>query len=212
MQRLLLPFAVGFLAALAVTMSFSVLSAGRAAAVQFPADSLVTPADASADSVQATTPEPGIREAAMPAPMGAAGADADLPSRNAQESGVRAGDNVAVAGGAGSPGPATGTTPTSGSSQAREVAGASLSLRRDSTTVAHERRLARTFGAMGSKDAARVLEQLSDADIGTVLGYLNERQAAGIMSNFDPERAARLGERALRNSNRANTTLDTGDL
>src|SRR5690606_41748707 len=43
MQRLLFPFAVGFLAALAATMSFSVLATGRTAALHFPADSLPLP-------------------------------------------------------------------------------------------------------------------------------------------------------------------------
>jgi hypothetical protein len=182
MQRLLLPFAVGFLAALAATMSFSVLAAGRAAAVQFPPadsssvqaaeaeDEMSRVSSGSADVVSSYTPV-GRESSSEPAEASARGSSAAAASRAA---------------------------PTRLTSD--QGAGAALTIRRDSAGMVIERRLARTFGAMNAKDAARVMEQMSDADINTLLGHLNERQAAGILANISPERAARLGERTLRGS------------
>jgi hypothetical protein len=60
------------------------------------------------------------------------------------------------------------------------------------------RRLAKLFGAMQAREAARVLERMSDSDIQVVLNQLADRQAAGILSNLSPERAAQLTQVVLR--------------
>jgi hypothetical protein len=182
MQRLLLPFAVGFLAALAATMSFSVLAAGRAAAVQFPpADSTSAPAEEAEGEMSSVSS--GADDVVLSrTPVGRVSAS-EPPEASARGGSAAAAPQAA---------PARLTSD--------ESAGAALTIRRDSAGVVIERRLARTFGAMSAKDAARVMEQMSDADINTLLGHLNERQAAGILANISPERAARLGERTLRGS------------
>jgi cytoskeletal protein RodZ len=59
-------------------------------------------------------------------------------------------------------------------------------------------RIAKIFGAMSSKDAARVLQQLDDSDVQTVLSGLNDKQAAAILAGFPPERAASISRAALR--------------
>jgi hypothetical protein len=53
-----------------------------------------------------------------------------------------------------------------------------------------EGRLAKIFGSMQPRDAARVLEQMDDQDIVVILGMLNDRQAAAVLSNLAPQRAA----------------------
>lgn len=58
-------------------------------------------------------------------------------------------------------------------------------------------RLAKLFAAMPAKDAARVLEQMDDAEIETVLSYLRDRQAAAILGSLPTERAAGIGRSVL---------------
>lgn len=201
MKRQLVPFMIGFLVALIAAMSAAVMGAGRDAAALLP------PPDSLGVSVADSTEVAATMASGLPRPAGAGvGAGVGVPamldvSNNrsaATEPGSSSTTAVAqdapttrgssqVAGGEGAPG-----TPVSEPAPI-------LSLTRDSSAVVHERRLARTFGAMSPRDAARVLEQMSDADVATVLGYLNERQSAGILSSLPPTRAARLGELALRN-------------
>lgn len=57
-------------------------------------------------------------------------------------------------------------------------------------TQAHQRRLAKIFATMGPKDAARVLAQMTDHDVEIILGLLSDRQAAAILINLPPPRAA----------------------
>jgi flagellar motility protein MotE (MotC chaperone) len=53
-----------------------------------------------------------------------------------------------------------------------------------------ESRLAKIFGAMQSKDAARVLEQMNDRDVRVILGMMSDKQAAAIIGAFTPQHAA----------------------
>jgi len=59
-------------------------------------------------------------------------------------------------------------------------------------------RLGKIFTAMQPREAARVLEQMSDHDVGVILGMVTDRQAAAILSNLPPERAAGISRDALR--------------
>ena len=57
--------------------------------------------------------------------------------------------------------------------------------------------LARIFTAMQPRDAARVLGQLTDAEIREILTRMGARQAAAVLSNMAPERAAVLSRTVL---------------
>lgn len=59
------------------------------------------------------------------------------------------------------------------------------------------RRLAKVFGAMKARDAARVLSELSDPEVEAILVMLGDRQAGQILSTFPAERAAALSRRVL---------------
>lgn len=63
--------------------------------------------------------------------------------------------------------------------------------------TASERRLAKVFTAMEPKQAAKVLQHMSDGDVQIILGYVGPRQAASIMSELPPERVAKLSKLAL---------------
>ncbi len=63
-----------------------------------------------------------------------------------------------------------------------------------------ERRLAKIFGAMRPQEAARVLEQMDDSDVKTILNYLGDRQAAAILGSFRPERAAGISRLTMRSA------------
>jgi hypothetical protein len=59
---------------------------------------------------------------------------------------------------------------------------------------AQPRRIARIFAAMAARDAAKVMVQLDDADVQAIVGALTEKQAAAILANFPPERAAKISK------------------
>ncbi|MCC6316068.1 MAG: hypothetical protein IT361_00155 [Gemmatimonadaceae bacterium] len=59
-------------------------------------------------------------------------------------------------------------------------------------------KVSRIFGAMPAKDAARVLEQLEDADVKAILTGLSDKQAAGIMQHLPANRAAAISKLVLR--------------
>jgi len=59
------------------------------------------------------------------------------------------------------------------------------------------RRMARIFAAMKPAEAAAVLQQLSDEEVGPVLLLVGERPAAQILGAFEPERAASLSRVVL---------------
>ncbi|HET7275494.1 MAG TPA: hypothetical protein VFI91_10065 [Longimicrobiaceae bacterium] len=60
----------------------------------------------------------------------------------------------------------------------------------DSSTVAARERLAKLFGAMQPRDAARVMEKMGDHEVQVILSLLRDRQAGAILSSLPPERAA----------------------
>lgn len=59
-------------------------------------------------------------------------------------------------------------------------------------------KVAKIFAAMPAKDAAMVLEQLEDAEVQSVISTLSEKQAAAILRNFPPARAATISKAVLR--------------
>ncbi len=59
-------------------------------------------------------------------------------------------------------------------------------------------KVSRIFAAMPPKDAAKVLEQLSDTEVTEILRSLSEKQAAGIMQFLPPARAAAISKLALK--------------
>jgi len=66
--------------------------------------------------------------------------------------------------------------------------------------TAAEHRIAKIFGAMQAKDAARVLAQMSDADVRVILAALAPRQQAAILGLFPVERAAEIAKASLRDA------------
>ena len=50
---------------------------------------------------------------------------------------------------------------------------------------------------MEPKQAAKVLEHMTDGDIHIILGYVGPRQAAAIMAELPPERVAALSKLAM---------------
>ena len=67
----------------------------------------------------------------------------------------------------------------------------------DTVVQASERRIAKVFTAMDSKQAAKVLDHMTDNDVQIILGYVGPRQAASIMSALPPERVATLSKLAM---------------
>jgi hypothetical protein len=67
----------------------------------------------------------------------------------------------------------------------------------DTTVRESERRLAKVFIAMDPKQAAKVLEHMSDNDVHVILGYVGPRQAASIMAALPPERVATLSKLSM---------------
>ena len=60
------------------------------------------------------------------------------------------------------------------------------------------RRVAKVFTSMDAKQAAKVLEHMSDGDVHIILGYVGVKQAAAIMSALPPERVATLSKLAMK--------------
>jgi hypothetical protein len=73
---------------------------------------------------------------------------------------------------------------------------------------ASERRLAKIFSSMSPKDAAKVLVNMEDGDVKVILGYLGNRQAAAILGSFPPARAAELSRLALKGAPPASGAKD----
>lgn len=59
-------------------------------------------------------------------------------------------------------------------------------------------KMGKIFGAMPAKDAAKVLEQLSDSEVHDILRVLTDKQAAGILQFLPPARAASISKLALK--------------
>jgi hypothetical protein len=63
-----------------------------------------------------------------------------------------------------------------------------------------QKRISRVFAAMAPRDAAKVLEQMNDADVSIILGNLTEKQTGAIMALLPAPRVAALSRGALRSS------------
>lgn len=61
-----------------------------------------------------------------------------------------------------------------------------------------EKRIAKVFTSMDPKQAAKVLEHMSDGDVQIILGYVGVKQAAAIMAELPPERSATLSKMAIK--------------
>jgi flagellar motility protein MotE (MotC chaperone) len=57
--------------------------------------------------------------------------------------------------------------------------------------------LSKVFTAMEPKQAAKVLEHMSDGDVQVILGYVGPRQAASIMAEMPPQRVATLSKLSM---------------
>ncbi len=67
----------------------------------------------------------------------------------------------------------------------------------DTAREASQRRIAKVFTSMDAKQAAKVLEHMTDNDVEIILGYVGPRQAASIMAALPPERVATLSKLAM---------------
>jgi hypothetical protein len=63
--------------------------------------------------------------------------------------------------------------------------------------LAADGRLAKLFAAMPAKDAARVLDQMSDADIVAILSGMTDKRAGEILALLPPTRSAAVTRLAL---------------
>lgn len=68
----------------------------------------------------------------------------------------------------------------------------------DSPAAPGMAKVARIFAAMPPKDAAKVLEQLDDAEVQGVISAVSEKQAAAILQHFPAPRAAMISKGVLR--------------
>jgi flagellar motility protein MotE (MotC chaperone) len=64
----------------------------------------------------------------------------------------------------------------------------------DTAAVESEKRIAKVFTSMDAKQAAKVLEHMTDNDVKVILGYVGVKQAAQILSALPPERVANLSK------------------
>ena len=72
----------------------------------------------------------------------------------------------------------------------------------DSAAKEPERRLAKVFTSMDAKQAAKVLDHMSDGDVQVILGYVGTRQAAAILAELPPERVAAISKQTIQGAKR----------
>jgi hypothetical protein len=77
------------------------------------------------------------------------------------------------------------------------AAAAAVEAANDTVKQASEKRIAKVFSSMDAKQAAKVLEHMTDDDVQVILGYVGPRQAASIMTALPPERVATLSKLAM---------------
>jgi hypothetical protein len=68
---------------------------------------------------------------------------------------------------------------------------------RDTARRLAPQRLAKLFGSMQAREAARVLEKMTDPEVEQILNSLSDRTAASVLSNLTPERAAQISQVVL---------------
>src|SRR6185503_6046653 len=81
-------------------------------------------------------------------------------------------------------------TPAPAAAAPAAAAPAAAAPANDTAGEGSERRLAKVFTSMDAKQAAKVLEHMSDNDVHIILGYVGVKQAASIMAALPPERVA----------------------
>lgn len=190
MKRLLIPFVVAFGLSLGIGTGVVIMRAPKPAAVTAKAapskhDSSHT-AQAKHDTTSAESPLPGNVPAATAA----------ITPRNPGTPVLLASAHATAQNGepAGAPSGAQKNVSTSDESKAPQVAAQIPA--QDTVTG---KRIAKVFGAMQALDAARVLEQMDDADVRTILASLNNKQQAAILGTFPTQRAATIMRATLRN-------------
>ena len=186
MKKPVLAFIVTFVVGTVAATGAKVMTTKAGSAVK--ADSThVDSAGAPKDSTKAEH-----RDTAVVAPAAAVHAPADtmpraaVPATPKKDSTVHAPDAKSVVAAA----KAVGVEPPKKTSAAAKAM-------TDSIVDASERRIAKVFTAMDAKQAAKVLEHMTDADVQVILGYVGPKQAAAIMVQLPPERAAKLGKAAM---------------
>ena len=68
---------------------------------------------------------------------------------------------------------------------------------RDTVGRLAPQRLAKFFSSMQAREAARVLEKMTDPEVEQILTQLSDRTAASVLSNLTPERAAQISQVVL---------------
>lgn len=184
-------FIATFLVATAASTGAKLVLAKPPAKTSSVADS--TKRAAAGDSVKTDTAIAVSGRAAHPAadtvrPAGAPSAPAAPDSSKAVAA------PKALARGATPAGAPAATKAASGSTAAKAAG------QQDTAVVASERRIAKVFTSMDAKQAAKVLEHMTDNDVEVILGYVGPRQAASIMSELPPERVATLSKLAIKDA------------
>lgn len=215
MTRLILPFLVAFLAAIAGGSALVLVKAKDAhakaiadlVAKRAKADSAAGHAAApGADSAAPHDPagaHPPDSTAAHDAPVGHVAHDSAAAAPPASAPPAKAPTPVTLPprGKPGAVGPAVDTA-TRGSAKAPPASTAdgkpAVSAAEAAQTLGAEKKLAKIFGSMSPRDAAKVLQQMEDADVRVILGHLGSKQAAAVLGNFPAPRAAELSKQSLK--------------
>jgi hypothetical protein len=103
----------------------------------------------------------------------------------------------AVAAGAKAPGAAAAPVVQAGVPESAVNAAIAAANAADTLRDASQRRIAKVFTSMDAKQAAKVLEHMTDNDVQIILGYVGPRPAAAILAELPPERSATLSKLAL---------------
>jgi hypothetical protein len=196
MARLILPFLVAFLVAIAGSSAAMLV---RARDAHSAALTKAIAAKAKTDSVKATTP---AVEHADSAKVDAPRVEAPAPTPIALPASSARGEASAptlVTKIEDKPGIAA-RAPEAAKPSALPAAVAKPAVGDAAAPGASERRLAKIFSSMAPKDAAKVLQNMDDGDVKIILGYLGSRQAAAILGAFPTARAAELSRQALKSS------------
>lgn len=164
-------------------------TAGKVAMTPAPVAADSTKADSlQADSSKAEAAKKGTDTAAVAS--GETTPPATEPVKTTAEGAKPA--TPGTAGAAGAPAVAQAGTP------ATQVANTANAKEAPDTAVTEsEKRIAKVFTAMDAKQAAKVLEHMSDGDVHIILGYVGVKQAAQIMAALPPERVATLSKIAM---------------
>lgn len=188
MGKLISPIIIGFLLGLTGGGFFSVyqVSSQHATAVEAAKKNGIKPdTSAKRDSTGADSASHGADHAAAPAADDPAAGTPVVAAAPAADTAHAAATHTAAK----PPAP----VPAAVAAKPAAAAGGS-DAPTDAETASHQRRLAKIFATMGAKDAARVLGQMSDNDVGVILNLLGDRQAAAILISLPAPRAALLSQ------------------